>query len=188
VMQGERVGAPLPAGTTTPRNYFQQGPAPPSLGVRPEFGNDNNNVSGKVGADWKPSEGMLAYLSISEGYRGVAFNGQAYNDQSELTFAKAQKLYSDELGLKTEFGNRRGDIQRSSVLPRRRESGSRRGQGGHRPAKRPCYRTGIISQLPESRLALIVQSSPSCGTTGCICSWCQHGGAIRVRGPNLHTV
>ncbi len=98
----------LPPGATAPRTYFQQGLQPQGLGVHPEFGKDTNNVSGKVGADWKPNEAMLAYLSISEGYRGVAFNGQAYNDQTELTFADPEKLYSYELGLKSEFGNRRG--------------------------------------------------------------------------------
>src|SRR5262249_18626569 len=77
-------------------------------GVRPEFGKDTNNVSGKIGADWKPREGVLVYLSISEGYRGVAFNGQAYLDQSQVTFADPEKLTSYELGLKTELGNRRG--------------------------------------------------------------------------------
>lgn len=98
----------LPPGVTAPRTYFQQGLAPQGLGVHPEFGKDTSNVSGKVGADWKPSEGLLAYLSISEGYRGVAFNGQAYNDQTELTFADPEKLYSYELGLKTDFGDHRG--------------------------------------------------------------------------------
>ena len=104
----QTIGVPLPAGTSAPRSYFQQGLAPQGLGVRPEFDNDTSNVSGKVGADWKPSDTLLAYVSISEGYRGVAFNGQAYNDQTELTFAQPEKLYSYELGLKSEFANRRG--------------------------------------------------------------------------------
>jgi len=98
----------LPQGATAPRTSFQQGLAPQGLGVHPEFGKDTSNVSGKIGADWKPSDTVLTYVSISEGYRGVAFNGQAYNDQTELTFADPEKLYSYELGVKTEFGERRG--------------------------------------------------------------------------------
>jgi iron complex outermembrane recepter protein len=98
----------LPPGVTAPRTYFQQGLAPQGFGVHPEFGKDTSNVSGRIGADWKPADTVLAYLSISEGYRGVAFNGQAYNDQTELTFADPEKLYSYELGIKTEFANRRG--------------------------------------------------------------------------------
>src|SRR6266850_966672 len=92
---------------TAPRLYFQQGLAVQGFGFVPTFGNDTNNVSGKVGVDWKASEGVLAYLSISRGYRGVAFNGQAYNDNTELTFAEPEKLTSYELGLKTELWERR---------------------------------------------------------------------------------
>jgi iron complex outermembrane receptor protein len=89
------------------RSYFQTGLAPQGQGVVPGFGKDTNNVSGRVGIDWKPGEGLLAYASISQGYRGVAFNGQAYNDPTELTFAGPEKLTSYELGLKTEFWDRR---------------------------------------------------------------------------------
>jgi iron complex outermembrane receptor protein len=98
----------LPAG----RTYFQTGLAPQGLpagqGVVPEFSKDTNNVSGRIGIDWKAAEDLLAYASISQGYRGVAFNGQAYNDPTELTFADPEKLTSYEIGLKTEFENRRG--------------------------------------------------------------------------------
>jgi iron complex outermembrane receptor protein len=76
--------------------------------VVPEFGKDTNNVSGKIGVDWKPGEDLLGYASVSQGYRGVAFNGQAYNDPTELTFAGPEKLTSYEIGLKTGFWDRRG--------------------------------------------------------------------------------
>jgi len=89
------------------RSYFQTGLAPQGP-VVPEFVHDTNNVSGKIGADWKASEDLLTYASISQGYRGVAFNGQAFNDPTELTFAGPEKLTSYEIGLKTELWNRRG--------------------------------------------------------------------------------
>jgi iron complex outermembrane receptor protein len=98
----QTIGA-LPA----TRTYFQTGLAPQGP-VVPEFGKDINNVSGKIGVDWKPGEDLLAYASISQGYRGVAFNGQAYNDPTELTFADPEKLTSYEIGLKTGFLDRRG--------------------------------------------------------------------------------
>jgi iron complex outermembrane receptor protein len=107
----QTIGNPAlyPAGSpTAPRTSFQQGLAPQGFAVVPTFGDDTNNVSGKVGADWRVNEQVLTYLSISQGYRGVAFNGQAYNDNSELTFAAPEKLTSYELGAKTEFWNRRG--------------------------------------------------------------------------------
>jgi outer membrane receptor protein involved in Fe transport len=90
------------------RSNFQTGLAPQAQGLVPAFGKDTNNVSGKIGVDWKPGEGLLAYLSVSQGYRGVAFNGQAYNDPTELTFADPEKLTSYELGVKSEFWERRG--------------------------------------------------------------------------------
>jgi iron complex outermembrane receptor protein len=106
----QTIGVPLPAGTSAQRAFFQTGLAPQGLGVRPDFGNDTNNVSGKLGVDWKPAENLLAYMSVSQGYRGVAFNGQAYNDQTELTFAGAEKLTSFEVGLKAEPWSRRAQL------------------------------------------------------------------------------
>src|SRR5437660_936477 len=99
-----------PTPLTAPRLYFQQGLAVQGFGFVPTFENETNNVSGKVGVDWKASDGVLAYASISQGYRGVAFNGQAYNDNSELTFADPEKLTSYELGLKTELWERRAVV------------------------------------------------------------------------------
>ena len=93
---------------TAPHIYFQQGLAVQGFGFVPTFENDTSNVSGKVGADWKVNDQVLTYLSISQGYRGVAFNGQAYNDNTELTFAEPEKLTSYEIGLKSEFWNHRG--------------------------------------------------------------------------------
>src|SRR5439155_1395099 len=55
---------PLTAG----RTYFQQGLAVQGYGFVPTFENDTNNVSGKVGVDWKASDGVLSYASISQGY------------------------------------------------------------------------------------------------------------------------
>ena len=100
----QSIGA---SNSPAPFTYFQQGLAPQQLGLRPEFGKDTNNVSGMVGADWKPQEGILVYLSISEGYRGAAFNGQAYGVPSQVTFADPEKLLSYELGLKTNLANGR---------------------------------------------------------------------------------
>jgi iron complex outermembrane receptor protein len=87
---------------------FQTGLVPQAQGLVPEFGKDTNNVSGRIGIDWKPGADLLAYASISQGYRGVAFNGQAYNAPAELTFADPEKLTSYEIGLKTGFWERRG--------------------------------------------------------------------------------
>jgi iron complex outermembrane receptor protein len=71
---------------------------------------DNNNTSVKVGIDWKPSEETLIYASFSQGYRGAAFNGQAFNAPAELTFAQPERINAYELGSKLEFWQRRASL------------------------------------------------------------------------------
>ncbi len=99
----QTIGA-LPATFT----QYQTGVAPqgPTLN-RDE---DNTNVSFRAGADWKLSEDILAYLNFSQGYRGAAFNGQAFNFPAEANFAAPEKLNSFEIGLKTDLWNRRGEF------------------------------------------------------------------------------
>jgi iron complex outermembrane receptor protein len=118
-------GGPLPPGPTgyspdggvmaywtqtigsTPATYtnYQTGTAPqdPLLNLS----QSNNDVSYRVGVDWKPAPGVLTYLTVSEGYRGAAFNGQAFNFPEEANFAQPERLTSYELGLKTDLWNRR---------------------------------------------------------------------------------
>ena len=73
-------------------------------------GEDNTNVSFKAGADWKPSDDILTYLTFSQGYRGAAFNGQAFNFPEEANFAAPEKLNSYEIGMKADLWNRRGEF------------------------------------------------------------------------------
>ena len=82
----------------------------PQIGTNPTIKQDNSNVSFKAGADWKPSDGMLVYASFSRGYRGAAFNGQAYVSVAELTFAAPETIDSYEVGFKTTFLDRRAEI------------------------------------------------------------------------------
>lgn len=70
----------------------------------------NNNVSVLVGVDWKPADGLLAYAKFVQGYRGAAFNGQAFNAPAEANFAGPEKLNSFEVGFKSEFWNRRASF------------------------------------------------------------------------------
>ena len=67
----------------------------------------NDNVSGKIGFDYKLASGDLLYASFSKGYRAPSFNAQAFFDPSELSVAKAEKVTSYEVGAKTQFWDRR---------------------------------------------------------------------------------
>jgi outer membrane receptor protein involved in Fe transport len=83
--------------------------APPG-GVNAPLEHDNNNTSAKVGVDWKPTDAGLVYASFSQGYRGAAFNGQAFNSPAELTFAQPERLDAYEAGTKWEFWQRRAYV------------------------------------------------------------------------------
>ncbi len=85
---------------------YQDSLAPPA-GLVPNFSHDNSNTSVKVGADWKITSDVLGYFSFSQGYRGAAFNGQAFNNPTELTFADPEKLNAYEIGVKSELLERR---------------------------------------------------------------------------------
>ncbi|HUO79654.1 MAG TPA: TonB-dependent receptor [Steroidobacteraceae bacterium] len=82
----------------------------PQGGVNPELTHSDSNVSVKVGVDWKISDDVLGYLSFSQGYRGAAFNGQAFNGPAELTFANPEKLDAYELGVKSSLLGKRLEL------------------------------------------------------------------------------
>ena len=74
---------------------------------RSNLGFKQDNLSGKIGLDYKLASGDLLYASISRGYRAPSFNAQAFFDPSELGVAKAEEVTSYEAGAKTQFWDRR---------------------------------------------------------------------------------
>ena len=66
-----------------------------------------DNLSGKVGVDYKVSPDNMVYASVSRGYRAPSFNAQAFFDPSELSVAKPEKVMSYEIGSKNQFADRR---------------------------------------------------------------------------------
>lgn len=68
---------------------------------------DDDNVSGKIGLDWRLSNDVMLYISYSEGYRGSAINGQALYSEAEITSVDPEELESLELGIKGQFFNDR---------------------------------------------------------------------------------
>jgi iron complex outermembrane receptor protein len=92
-------------------SYVQySSPFGPPGGVNAPLEHDNKNTSGKVGIDWKPNDEVLIYASFSQGYRGAAFNGQAFNAPAELTFAQPERLNAYEVGSKLELWQRRASL------------------------------------------------------------------------------
>lgn len=66
-----------------------------------------DNLSGKIGFDYKFESGNMVYAHVSRGYRAPSFNAQAFFDPSELSIAKAEKVTAYEMGVKTQFADRR---------------------------------------------------------------------------------
>jgi iron complex outermembrane receptor protein len=99
----------IPYATGVSYSQYSSSFQPPG-GVNPALEYDNSNTSSKVGVDWKPSEEVLVYADFSQGYRGAAFNGQAFNAPAELTFAQPERLDAYEAGTKLEFWQRRASL------------------------------------------------------------------------------
>ncbi|MDE2435577.1 MAG: TonB-dependent receptor [Sphingomonadales bacterium] len=66
-----------------------------------------DNVSGKIGLDYKPSHDLLFYANYAHGYRASSFNAQAFFDPSEVTIAKPESINAFEADAKTQFLDRR---------------------------------------------------------------------------------
>ena len=71
------------------------------------LGYKQDNVSGKIGVDYKLASGDLLYASVSRGYRAPSFNAQAFFSPVELGVAKAEQVTAFEAGAKTQFWDRR---------------------------------------------------------------------------------
>lgn len=118
-LEGYLPSAPTHQGLDLPWIWTQTIPVIPSTGISytpgifpkgptlPEQAQGNNNVSFKAGVDWKAAPGILYYLSVSRGYRGAAFNSNAFNTPIEVNFAQPETLLAYELGTKSELFDRR---------------------------------------------------------------------------------
>ena len=69
-----------------------------------------NNVSPKIGLDYKTSGGELLYATYSRGYRGGSFNGQAYFLPEELSTTKSETVNAYEVGVKSTLLDRRLEL------------------------------------------------------------------------------
>lgn len=70
-----------------------------------EFG--ENNVSGKIGLDWTPTDQLLMYLTWNKGYKSGGFDGSTITDSSSFTPFLGEDLYAWELGMKRQWADRR---------------------------------------------------------------------------------
>ena len=78
----------------------------------------DDNLSGKIGIDYKPSRDLLLYASYSRGYRGRSFNAQAFFDPSETSVAKPETIDAFEMGAKSQLFDRRVTLNLSGFYYR----------------------------------------------------------------------
>jgi iron complex outermembrane receptor protein len=120
--------------------------------VTPRFKDAHNNVSVKVGVDWRLADDVLSYLSFSQGYRGAAFNGQAFNSPVELTFAKPEKLDALEAGVKSTLMDKRLELNAATFYYRYHDQQFLDTYCAF-PTDGGCAGTGFVtSNAPRSRI------------------------------------
>ncbi|MGN7932673.1 TonB-dependent receptor [Sphingopyxis sp. 22461] len=78
----------------------------PSVSRRQTF----SNTSFEAGVNWKIADNILTYASFKQGYRTGAVNGSAYGSPSEVNLAKPEEVDSYEAGIKTDWLDRRLQI------------------------------------------------------------------------------
>ena len=71
------------------------------LATAPSQSNSDSEITGRLGIDYRFSNGNLLYASFSQGYRGGAYNGQAFNDPSEANWIEPEYLDSFKVGFKS---------------------------------------------------------------------------------------
>lgn len=72
--------------------------------VQGEFDIDAKKVTGKIGLEWRPTDGVLAYASASTGFKSGQFNVTfLQGDLSRVTPTDVEKDTAYEIGLKWEF-------------------------------------------------------------------------------------
>jgi len=67
----------------------------------------DRNWGTRFALDYALSSDITSYISFTTGYRGSAFNGQAYYDESEITIAAPEEVDAWEIGLKSDLLDRR---------------------------------------------------------------------------------
>ena len=65
--------------------------------------NSDSKITGRLGIDYTFAGGNLLYASFSQGYRGGAYNGQAYNSPAEVNWVQPEYLDSLEIGFKSSW-------------------------------------------------------------------------------------
>ena len=113
---GSYIPGNITAGTASPVDaafdagltQYLNGPYTPASA--PSLFVTNNRATGKITLDYKPVERVLIYATYSRGYRSGNYNAglhYLYQLPNEGAYAKPESIDAYELGIKSEFADRR---------------------------------------------------------------------------------
>ena len=91
-------------------------PGSPNLDATLENRFKLNKATGRVGVDYAVAPDITAYASYNTGYRGAAFNAQAFFQPAEANIAKPEQVTAYEVGLKSQFFDRRLTVNSAAFL------------------------------------------------------------------------
>jgi outer membrane receptor protein involved in Fe transport len=69
-----------------------------------------NNVSWRVGADWKPIPGTLVYATVSKGYKSGTYPTLPASNYIQVQAVKQESVLAYEAGVKSRFDDNRIDV------------------------------------------------------------------------------
>lgn len=75
-----------------------------------------NRVTGRLGLEWAPNADVLAYGSVSTGFKSGGFNTILVASQAEVGPVDAEEIVAYELGFKSRFWDRRGTFNIAAFL------------------------------------------------------------------------
>ncbi|MFN7272819.1 MAG: TonB-dependent receptor [Gammaproteobacteria bacterium] len=81
----------------------------PANTVRDNEKVDDNKVTGRAALEWRPREGLMAYLSYATGFKSGAF-AQSLNAVRGVDAVAPEEATTAEIGLKSQFWNGRGQV------------------------------------------------------------------------------
>lgn len=61
---------------------------------------EDDNVSGKIGLDWTPTDNLLFYASVSKGFKSGGFSGAWVGSDEELAPYDSEEITAYEVGMK----------------------------------------------------------------------------------------
>ncbi|WCL55599.1 TonB-dependent receptor [Gimibacter soli] len=88
----------------------------PTINLQPDLKYHDKEPTGRLGLEVRLSDDAMVYGQVARGYRSSAFNGGALVDPNDVSVADPEKLDSYEIGMKSQWLDRRLTLNASAFL------------------------------------------------------------------------